>query len=95
MKNEPDVPGMTPERRQLLTTMTRGDAEEGAQAWREHARQCRAVGMAPTPFTNWLAEWLECRRAEAARPLQEDPELADEGRHEARDYARMFEGVRE
>ena len=94
MKNELDVPGMTPERRQLLTTMTESEAEAGAQAWREHARQCRSVGMPPTPFTNWLAEWLECRRAEAARPLPEDPET-DEGRHERRDYWRTFEGLAE
>lgn len=94
MKNELDGPGMTPERRHLLETMTRGEAEEGAQAWREHARQCRAVGMTPTPFTNWLAEWLECQRAEAARPLSEESG-ADEGRHERRDYWRAFEGLAE
>ena len=87
------LPGMTAARRQLLATIMPSEAAEGSRAWREHARQCRAIGMVPTPFSPWLAEWLECVRAEATRPLPEDAE--GEARHEARDYARMFEGLGE
>jgi hypothetical protein len=87
-QTESEAPGMTAARKALLGTMTRSEAAAGAQAWKQHAKQCRAIGMTPTPFSPWLAEWLEVRRAEAARPLPEAPE--DEARHESRDYWRPF-----
>jgi len=87
------LPGMTAARRQLLATITRDEAAEGARAWREHASGCRAIGMTPTPFSNWLAEWLECVRADQQRPLPENP--PDEGRHERRDFWKPFRGLGE
>jgi hypothetical protein len=92
-KNEVNTPGLTPRRRQLLETITKDEAAAGARAYRGHARGCRAAGIVPAPFSTWLAEWLECRRADQGRPLPGDP--LDEGRHEARDYWRPFEALGE
>jgi hypothetical protein len=83
-------PGMTAARRQLLASMTKGEAAAGAQAWKEHARGCRDVGLTPAPFGIFLAEWVETARADQARPMPEDP--PDDDRHERWDYARMLEG---
>jgi hypothetical protein len=87
-QTESEAPGMTAARKALLGTITKAEAAAGAQAWKQHAKQCRAIGMVPTPFANWLAKWLEVRRADQERPLLGDQ--PDEGRHEARDYWRPF-----
>jgi len=76
------------ERRERRSSATRQEREMCETAYRDHSAACLRLGIAPSPRETFESEWLQIERAGL------DEEKDEDHRHAARDYERMFDGLR-
>jgi hypothetical protein len=82
-----------PHHKAIVSKATNEQRDAAKQAYAEHRRVCADVGIAPSDFGVFFAEWLECERNEERSPAK-TAQGSNADAYQSRNYEKMFDGKR-